>query len=279
MPCDLSKEQRAKVKSKNVHFIAMVMLVLTLVGGTASQVRAASDHPTPEEILTATDLIRNPAKPFKVTLSLTEFVNGKSRDSTALVVHSRLDDQTKQFNNLVRWVQPRRDAGKMVLLKGPALWFYDPASKTSIRISPQQRLLGQAAEGDVLTVNLARDYKAKIVAEETLQDADRKDRQCWHLDMAAATPDAIYNRIEYWVEKGTFHPIKGKFYSDSGRLLKIAYYHKYEEQLGTLRPLEVILIDSVNSNLATTIDYSGYQYQDIPESWFQRDYLPRLNPE
>ena len=97
--------------------------------------------------------------------------------------------------------------------------------------------------------------------------------------MAAATPDAIYNHIEYWVEKGTNHPVKGKFYSDSGRLLKIAYYHRYEEQLGALRPTEVVLIDAVNSNLATTIGYSGYTYQDIPNSWFQRDYLARLKAE
>jgi Outer membrane lipoprotein-sorting protein len=268
-----------RTKTYTISLVASVCIGLLLLRSPGATVFAASDHPTAEEILAATDQVRNPGKPFKVTLGLTEFVSGKARDTTGLVVHVRQDTQTEQFNNLVRYVEPRRDAGKMVLLKGPALWFYDPASKASIRISPQQRLLGQAAEGDVLTVNLARDYKPKIVGEETLQDADRKDRQCWHLDMPASTPEAIYNRIEYWVEKGTFHPIKGKFYSDSGRLLKIAYYHKYGEQLGVQRPLEIVLIDAVNSNLATTIDYSNYQYQDIPESWFQRDYLPRLNPE
>jgi hypothetical protein len=239
----------------------------------------AINGPTAKEILAAADRVRNPGEPFRVTLALNEYINGKARDRIGLVVYSKLDQQTRQFNNLVRYAEPRRDAGKMVLLKGTSLWFYDPASKASIRISPQQRLVGQASEGDVLSVNLARDYSVKLVGEETLQDADHKDRDCYHLDMTAATPDAIYNRIEYWVEKGTYHPIKGKFYSDSGRLLKIAYYHKYEEQLGALRPIEVVLIDSVNSNLATTIGYSDYRYQDIPDSWFQRDYLPRLKPE
>ena len=179
----------------------------------------------------------------------------------------------------MRYTEPRRDAGKLVLLKGSDLWFYDPASQASIRMSPQQRLTGQASDGDVLTVNLSRDYTPKIIGEETLQDADRTNRECWHLDMAAATSDAMYNRIEYWVERGTYRPIKGKFYADSGRPLKIAYYHKYEEWLGAVRPTEVILIDSVNTKLATTINYSGYRFDDIPEAWFQRDYLPRLRPE
>jgi hypothetical protein len=109
----------------------------------------------------------------------------------------------------------------MVLLNGPSLWFYDPASKASVRLSPQQRLIGQASVADVLTVNLARDYASKVVAEEALQDADRKERQCWHVDMNAATADALYSRIEIWIERGTYRSVKAKFYSDSGRLLKI----------------------------------------------------------
>jgi len=239
----------------------------------------ASDQPPANQIMEGIDRVRNPDQPYRVTMALTEYVNGKARDRDGLVVYVKQDEQSRQFNNLVRYAEPPRDAGKMVLFKGKDLWFYDPNSKASIRISPQQRLLGQAAEGDVLSVNLARDYTAKLVGEETLQDADHNIRDCWHLDMTAATPDAVYNHVEFWAERGTNHPIKGKFYSDSGRLLKIAYYHKYEEQAGGLRPAQVILIDAVNANLATTIDYTEYRFQDIPESWLQRDYLPRLKPE
>jgi len=258
--------------------VLSLLPVFTVLDWHAVQVRA-SEQPTATEIMEGMDRVRNPGQPYRFVLALTEYVNGKPRDSDGLVAYVKQDQQSRQFNNLVRYAEPPRDAGKMVLYRGNNLWFYDPASKASIRISPQQRLIGQAAEGDVLSVNLARDYTARIVGEETIQDADHKNRDCWHLDMAAATPEAVYNHVEYWTERGTYHPVKGKFYSDSGRLLKIAYYHKYEEQLGALRPMEVILIDAVNTNLATTIDYSNYRFQDIPESWFQRDYLPRLRPE
>ena len=67
------------------------------------------------------------------------------------------------------------------------MWFYDPSSKASVRISPQQRLMGQASDGDVVTANFAKDYTAKLLGEETLQDADRQNRDCWHLDLKAAT--------------------------------------------------------------------------------------------
>src|SRR5581483_8584341 len=236
-------------------------------------------NPSAEEILRATDQVRNPEQPFRVTLGLVEYIHGKARDRVELVVHARQDEGTGRFDNLVRYAGPPRDTGKMVLLRGSNLWFYDPASKASIRISAQQRLTGQAAERDVLAVNLARDYVTKIICTMKLQDADRQERECWQLEMTAATPEAIYRRIEYWIERGTYHPIKGKFYADSGRLLKIAYYHKYEEQLGRARPLEVILIDAVNPNLATVIDYAGYRFEDVPPAWFEREYLTRMPPE
>jgi outer membrane lipoprotein-sorting protein len=257
--------------------IATTFLLLPEVAST--QAPTTGGTPSPQDVVTALDRARNPDQPFRVTLSIVEYVGNKPRDRTGLIVYSREDKQSGQFNNLVRYAEPPRDAGKLVLLKGGNLWFYDPASKASIRISPQQRLTGQASEGDVLTVNLARDYATTIVGEENLQDADHKSRDCWHLDMKAATPDAAYNRIEYWVERGTNRSVKGKFYADSGRLLKIAYYHKYEQQLEGMRPTEVILIDAVNSNLATTINYSDYRFQEIPDAWFQRDYLPRVRAE
>ena len=253
--------------------------VLLLPRIAATQAPATVETPSAQEVVTALDRARNPDQPFRVTLSIVEYLNNKARERTGLIVYSREDKQSGQFNNLVRYAEPPRDAGKLVLLKGGNLWFYDPASKASIRISPQQRLTGQASEGDVLTVNLARDYTTTIVGEENLQDADHKSRDCWRLDMKAATSDAAYNRIEFWVERGTNRSVKGKFYADSGRLLKIAYYHKFEQQLQGMRPTEVILIDAVNSNLATTINYSDYRFQEVPDAWFQRDYLPRVRAE
>jgi len=229
-----------------------------------------------QEMLGKADAIRNPGQPFRVTSTLTDYVGGRPRDKVVLVVFAREDKGTKQFNNLVRYVEPPRDLGKLVLYAGSILWFYDPASKAAIRISAQQRLVGQASNGDVLTVNLQRDYTGKLIGPETLQDADRQNRECWHLDLAAANADAIYSRIEMWLEQGTYRMVKGKFYSDSGRLLKVAYYRRWQEQLGVVRPSETLLIDAVDSKLVTSVASSDMRAVDIPDAWFQRDYLPRL---
>lgn len=252
--------------------VALVLLALVAVS-------AVAHAETAQEIIAASDKVRNPGEPFRSTNTLTEYVAGKPRDQDVLVVYAKEDPATHQFRNLVRYVAPPRDQGKMVLLDGHVLWFYDPNSKASVRISAQQRLIGQAAIGDVLTVNFAIDYTGTLLGDETIQDASRKDRPCWHLDMKAANDQAVYNRIEYWVEHGTHYPVKAKFYSDSGRLLKILYYRGFEEQLGRIRPTEAVIIDAVDTSLVTTFKFGEFHAQAIPEAWFQRDYLPRLQPE
>ena len=248
----------------------LLMFALALLTGGAALAQTA------QEIVTASDRVRNPAKPFRSVLTLTEYVGGKERDHDVLALFSKEDVATRQFRNLVQYVEPTRDAGKRVLLDGHSLWFYDPDSKVSVRISAQQRLIGQAAIGDILTVNLAVDYTAALTGVEKIDDATRQPRQCWHLELKAANDVATYSRVEYWVEQGSFYPIKGKFYSDSGRLLKIVYFRNFSERLGAMRPAEAVIIDAVDSSLATTAAFGESSYQEVPESWFQRDYLPRL---
>jgi len=70
-----------------------------------------------------------------------------------------------------------------------------------------------------------------------------------------------------------------KFYSDSGRALKILYYRGLEERLGRPRPTEAVIIDAVDTSLATTVKFGDLRFQDVPEAWFQREYLPRLKAE
>jgi hypothetical protein len=250
----------------------MLLSALAMTLEATASVRAE----TPQEIVAGADKIRNPGQPFRLFDTLVEFVNGQPRDRSVLRVFAKEDADTGQFNNLVQYIEPTRDRGKVVLLYGSKMWFYDPAARTSVRISPQQRLIGQAADGDVITVNLAKDYRAELVGDESLEDADQKNRDCWHLDMTAASENAVYSRVEYWIEQSTHQPVKAKYYADSGRLLKIAYFHRLEVMLGVPRPTDTIIIDAVDPKQVTTMTLYDYQFQDIPDSWFQREFLPHL---
>ena len=252
----------------------LVFLCSLLLG--AGMVSAA---PSAEEILAASDAIRNPAKPFSVTVTLTEFQAGKQVDTSTLTSYSRTQQQGGQFSSLIRFVLPARDAGKLMLKNGNDMWFYDPTNKASVRLSPQQRLLGQASNGDVATVNLAKDYKATIAGEEEVLDGERKTRKAYKLALVAVTPEVTYATIEMWVDVENNRPIKGRFYAESSRLLKTVYYRRFQPQLGVDRPTESVIIDGLNPQSVTLMRFSDYVARVIPDTWMQRDFLPRFQPE
>lgn len=255
--------------------LTKAFLTLALLG----VVSVANAGPAPQEILAASDAVRNPDYPFGLTNTLVEYRNGKQTDTSTLASYSKADQNSGQFRSLIRYVAPARDANKLILYNGKDMWFYDPSSKASIRLSPQQRLLGQASNGDVVTVNLAKDYQATTAVDEDTQNGERQTRHCTKLGLFAITPDATYHHIEMWVETANSRPVKARFYTESGKLLKTAYYRHYQKQLGVERPTETVIIDGLDPNWVTVMRYSDMVKRDVPEVWLQRDYLPRFKPE
>jgi outer membrane lipoprotein-sorting protein len=256
-----------------MRFILCVLSFAALGSGHAWGARTA------EEILTASDVIRNPGKPFSVTVTLTEFQAGKQVDTSTLTSYSRTQQQGGQFASLIRFVLPARDAGKLMLKNGNDMWFYDPTNKASVRLSPQQRLLGQASNGDVATVNFSKDYKATLVGEEDVQDGERHTRRAHKLALVASTPEVTYATIEMWIDAENSRPIKGRFFAESSRLLKTVYYRRFQPQLGADRPTETVIIDGLNPQSVTLMRFSDYVARPVPDTWLQRDYLPRFQPE
>jgi len=231
---------------------------------------------TATEILQRSDKIRNPDTPFSTQITITEYNKAKEVDKLVLKVHSKKQKNSGQYRSLVQFLQPIRDAGKLMLQNGNEIWFYDPDAKNSIRISAQQRLMGQASNGDVMTANFALDYDVTLIGEEVIKDANRKLRTAYRLYLTAKTNSVAYAFADFWVEKQSSHPVKAKFYSSSKRLMKIAYYRRFQNQLGRMRPTEVLIIDGVDTNKVTRMQIYNHREIKIPEAWFQRSYLPRF---
>lgn len=236
---------------------------------------AASETPTAQAILQAADRVRNPQQPFGLTLDLIEYRDGRQTAASQLRVYARADAEGR-FRTLAQFLSPAREQGKLMLKQGNELWYYDPASKVSMRIAPQQRLLGQAANGDVMTANWAQDYQATLEGEDTITDGDRQQRRCHRLQLTASSSEVTYHRITLWTDVRTQQPVRGQFWSESGRLLKTAFYRRYQAQLDGERPTEVVIIDGLNPAWITLMRYHDYAWREVPESWLQRDYLPRF---
>lgn len=260
-------------------FIPQGAAWLAGAGGLCWLLPTAAAAPDPQALLAASDAIRNPGQAFKVTVTLTEFDKGVQTDTSTLLSYSRTMAGSGQFASLIQFMQPARDAGKLMLKHGSDLWFYDPGTKASIRISPQQRLMGQAANGDVVTVNLAKDYEATLKAEEEVMDGERRTRRAYKLGLTARSPGATYAAVELWVDAENNRPLRARFFAESGRLLKTAFFRRYQQQLGRERPTETVIIDGLNPQSVTLMRFTDFATPNLPAKWFQRDNLSRFQPE
>src|SRR5688500_15178501 len=115
--------------------IASSIVLLTSIGHAA---------PSAEAILAASDAIRIPQRSFALKVTLVEYRDARQQDTMTLASYAKPGIRGGQFLTLLRIVAPARDANKLLLKNGNDLWLYDPSSKATMRLSPQQRLLGQA---------------------------------------------------------------------------------------------------------------------------------------
>lgn len=261
---------------RQIAILAVALATTQLPVPAANAVAGGED---PEAILARSDTIRNPQLSFVVDVKLISYEDGERTDSTTVTTHSRREEGSGQFLSLVYIDRPARDAGKIILRNGNLLWFFDPASKASVRLSPRQRLLGNASNGDVITVNLALDYDVELVGEEQISDGNRNPRQTYRLHLKSHNEIAPYHEIEYWVDKDTYQPIKGQFYSQSGRLLKVAWYRGWERVLGERRPTEIVIADGFDHGDVTVMKMSNFRPRELPQSWFSKSWLPRFRKQ
>ena len=233
--------------------------------------------PSAEEIVQKSDKIRNPSSSFYQKGLITQYQSAKKVDSMLISIYSK--EEEGQFKTLVRILKPKKDKDKLILRNGNTMWLYDPNSKAIAQMSPQQRLMGQSSSADVMSANFARDYALTLEGKETIKDGAKKQRECYKISMKAISSDVSYPFVEYWVDVEKFYPIHAKFYSANKDLLKKSYYRKFKEVMGKTRPTQVLIFDGVDSSKATKMEFADAKEKEIPDAWFNKEYLSKFHEE
>ena len=219
-----------------------------------------------EDIIKEADKARAPGDSFSFDLEVTSEKPDRKDEISRFKVLVKGRDKS-----LVKFTYPKRDKGKIMLMVGNNLWIYIPTSRNPIRISQQQRLIGQVSNGDVARTNFAQDYVPSLLGEEELEGKD-----CHLLELIAKSNEVAYHRIIYWVEKDTLNPVKSEFYTISGKLLKTAYYQGYKEILGRERMTRMLIADNLREGQTSIMEYSNMRIEEFPDQIFQKGYLKHV---
>jgi hypothetical protein len=162
------------------------------------------------------------------------------------------------------------EAGQKVLMRGDDFHMFLPRSRRAIRITPMQKLLGEASTGDVANMIWHEDYDARLLDDK----AEYEGRPCRLLELKSHRPGTTYDRIELYLDRGNDAPLYARLYLKSGKLAKEAIYHLGELQ-GRAAVVSMTLLDRIQRGRRTEIRYLSMQRQAIPDEYFNPQYLLR----
>ena len=164
------------------------------------------------------------------------------------------------------------EKGQKVLMLGDDFWLLMPGTQRPLRITPMQKLLGDASTGDIATMNWAGDYTGQVMAEEPCQPDSKAT--CLHLSLQASRKGVTYQRIELWLGKARHEPVRAELFVQSDKLAKQARF-VMDKPVAPTKVAEMVLTDQLSNKKETRIQYLDRKDRTVPTEWMNPMFLAR----
>ncbi len=207
------------------------------------------------DLLEEIDKYRNPSDSYLMQVRI---VSPKEEDASFLV-YLKGNDKT-----LIKVLGPKKNIGRNMLMIGENMWVYVPNIRRSVRVSLNQKLTGEAANGDISRMRWAGDYNYKI---------EKKSPKEWELFLEAKKTGLTYSKIKVWVDAKDKKPLKAEFLTLSGKVIKTATYQDYQTTLGMARPRKIHIVDNLKKDQFSDILIEKMENKNFPDSMFNEKSL------
>jgi hypothetical protein len=222
---------------------------------------------TPKEILSRADRARGNVEGVEWEIEIESIERGRTQNRTLRVT-------ARGYNSLAEFLSPPKVKGRKLLMIDKNMWFIKPGLSKPVPISPRQKLMGGASNGDIASTNYAGDYEPTSVSEDTVNG-----EPCFLLDLKATNKKATYDRIRYWISKERLVGIKSDFFTVSGKKFKSAAFAYENSIMVEGRPVpfvsQMVITDAVIETNVTTMTYHKVEIKQIPDSAFNLNLLVR----
>jgi outer membrane lipoprotein-sorting protein len=228
--------------------------------------RAETDAPVDAEaVLKHSDAYRNGWPSYVLHVKITNYESDKADEEKLYEVSQKGTEKT-----YVEFMSPR-EKGQHLLMLGDDMWVYLPDTSRPVRITPLERLSGDASNGDVARTNYAADYTPAYVRTEKLGTDE-----CHVLNLTAKRKGATYQRILYWLRVQDDRPVKAEFYLTSGKLVKSATFDEFLTVGGREQLRCMTLYDEIRHNSHSVLEYSGIAPRELPDKLFYQGRTDRF---
>jgi len=247
---------------KRQYFVILGVFLFLCI--SASTVQAQMSN---QDILETADKARGNYEGIEWVVSMHSIERGREQDRKFQVI-------AKGYNSLIDTLEPGNLKGQKLLMQDRNMWFAKPGLSKPVPISPRQKLMGDAANGDIAATNYGGDYK--VVDTE---DGKVNDEDCFVLNLQAVDKRATYDRIKYWVSKKRILGLKAEFYTISGKMFKTAVF-EYKNRINVDdKPQEfiskMIITNAIVKDDVTTVNYSRPLLKKVPDATFNLNLLTK----
>jgi outer membrane lipoprotein-sorting protein len=237
----------------------MKTVFFTLAGLTALFAATIPEAPDAAGLLKRSDGYRNAWPGFVTKIKISNFETGKQDEEHMYLVYSRGSERV-----YVDFQSPQ-EKGRHLLMLGDDMWIYLPDTSRAVRITPLQRLTGNASNGDVARTNYANDYDATYLRKETVDGVE-----CHVLQLEAKRKGATYHKIDYWIRADNARPVKADLFVISGKMIKSTSFDQYQEVDGHTVIKQMTIVDDIRKNSRSVIDYLQFAPRDLPDKMFHQ---------
>jgi outer membrane lipoprotein-sorting protein len=253
-----------KKRFEQQYLIAMVFVFICSLGGS---VAFAQTQMTPKEMLQKADEARGNAEGIQWDISIDSVESGREQ-------HRTLRVNARGYNSLAETLAPANVKGQKLLMQDRNMWFAKPGLSKAVPISPRQKLMGGAANGDIASTNYFGDYKITSTAEGTFNG-----EACLVMDLRAVDSRATYDRIKYWVSKERIVGLKAEFYTVSGKMFKTATFEYNSSIAINEKPREfiskMIITSAIIKQDVTTMHYKNPVLKNVSDATFNLNLLTK----
>jgi len=240
------------------NYLTMIMLLLFYL---VSDLFCAADA---AEVLAGIDRYRIVSGSFRMSLRIRDFDDTRLKEEAFFKGFFYGDDRSLLI------CERGKNRGMKVLMKGDDMWINLSGSRRALRITPMQRLMGEASNGDVAKLSFSRDYNATIL---------EADGDLLKPELQAKNSKATYQRILLYATKGSYRPVRAEFLLLSGKHFKTAYYQEGALADGREVIFKIRIEDKLNARRFTLMEFLGFSPDKIPEKYFNVVYLPQIETE
>lgn len=205
------------------------------------------------------------------------YVEQKEKDKADVVRELMIFRRDSDDKLMLLFTKPKAEEGKGYLRMDKNLWSYDPGTGKWERATERERIGGtNSRRSDFDESRLAEEYDPKFEGEEKLGKFETIKVEL----KVKEGVDVAYPVVKLWIDKVNHNILKRQEFALSGRLMRTAYYPKWQKLFSESKKSDVWFfgearffdeVEKSNSTLVLikSVDLSSLDANMFTKAWFE----------